>query len=157
MTITLKINYILFSIITIALTTVNRFYVNTGLKWYYTLTLPSYTPPSWFIVSMWTTIYVLTTVTIIIVWNSFERNKVFYVIIGLFIFNACLNVLWSYLFFYHQTIGFALIDAFALVTSLLTLVVTIGQRSLLTAALLIPYLGWTFFATWLNLIIFFIN
>ena len=157
MTITIKLNYIIFSFITLALTTINRFYTSAGMKWYYTLTLPSYTPPGWFIASVWIVIYLFTTLAVILVWNTFKRDRVFYVIIALFILNAFLNGLWSYLFFYRQMIGFAFIDAVAILISLLALLVTIGQRSLFVAAFLIPYLGWIFFATWLNLMIFFMN
>ncbi len=157
MEVTLKLNYIVFSVITFVISILSRFYASTGMKWYFALNLPSYTPPGWFIGAMWTVIYVLTTVAVIMVWNRFERNAHFWAIMGLFSLNAFLNASWTYLFFYRHFITLSVFDAVALFITTLSLVIMIGQRSMFVAALLTPYLGWLAFATWLNLMIWLMN
>lgn len=157
MQVTIKPNYIAFSIITLIISLVSKFYASSGMKWYYTLRIPSYTPPEWIFSTVWTLIYTLSTIAIIIVWNNFKRDKQFYIILLLFALNAFFNIIWTYLFFYQQNILWACMDAFALFITLLALVVTIGQRSLIVAALLVPYLAWITFAVWLNFIIWIMN
>ena len=157
MEVKIRLNYIVFSLITLIVSIVGRFYTSSGMQWYYTLNLPSYTPPSWFIGSVWTVIFVLTTIAVILVWNNFERDAQFWAIMGLFSLNSFLNVLWTYLFFYKHAKGLAFLDALGLFFTLILLVVMIGQRSLFVASLLVPYLGWIAFATWLNLTVWFMN
>lgn len=157
MQVNIKPNYIVFSLITLIVSMVSRFYTSTGMRWYYTLNLPSYTPANWVIGTVWSIIYVLTTVAVIMVWNNVTRDKQFYAILALFMLNALLHVLWTYLFFYKQNITLALADAVALFASLLALVVAVGQRSLFLASLLAPYLAWVTFAVWLNFAILMIN
>jgi tryptophan-rich sensory protein len=157
MEISIKLNYIIFSLITFVVSVLGRFYTSTGMQWYYTLNLPSYTPPGWFIGSVWTVIFALTTVAVIMVWNRFQRDTQFWAIMGLFALNAFFNVLWTYLFFYKHMITFSILDAGALFVTVLLLIIMIGQRSLFIASLLAPYLGWVAFATWLNLMIWFMN
>lgn len=157
MEVTLKLNYIVFSAITFIISLLGRFYSSSGMQWYYTLNRPGYTPPGWFIGTMWTVIYVLTTIAVIMVWNRFERNLHFWAIMVLFTLNAFLNVLWTYLFFYRHFITLSVFDAIALFITTLALLIMVGQRSLFIASLLAPYLGWMAFATWLNFMIWIMN
>lgn len=157
MEVTIKPNYIVFSAITFIISLLGRFYSSTGMKWYYTLNLPNYTPPGWVIGTIWTVIYVVTTVAVIMVWNNFSRDRQFYFILGLFALNALFSALWTYLFFYQQSINLAFIDEIAVFISLLALIVAVGQRSLTIAALLAPYLAWITFAVWLNLMVWIMN
>lgn len=157
MEVTIKPNYIFFAAITFIISLLGRFYSSAGMKWYYTLNLPTYTPPGWAIGTIWIVIYVLTTIAVIMVWNNFIRDRQFYFILALFALNAFFNVLWTYLFFYQQSISLAFIDALAVFISLLALIVAVGQRSLTVAALLAPYLAWITFAVWLNLMVWIMN
>jgi tryptophan-rich sensory protein len=102
-------------------------------------------------------IYVLVTIAVIQIWNSFERDKEFYMIMALFVANALSNLLWTYLFFYRQNICLAFADSLVIFASVLSLIITIGNKSYMIAALLVPYLSWITFAVWLNLMIWFKN
>ncbi len=157
MQVNIKPNYIVFSAITFVISLLGRFYASSGMRWYYTLNLPNYTPPGWVIGTVWTVIYVLSTIAVIMVWNNFSRDRHFYFILGLFALNACFNVLWTYLFFYRQSISLAFFDALAVFTTLLALIVAVGQSSLTVAALLVPYLAWITFATGLNFVVWIMN
>lgn len=152
-----KLNYIVISTIAFLVSLFGRFFTSFGMRWYYTLNVPSYTPPSWFIGAVWTIIFVMTAAAVILVWNRFERDRQFWLIMGLFALNAFLNVLWTYLFFYRHMIGFAFADAVLLFMTVLSLIVFIGRRSLVVASLLTPYLAWLTFATFLNAAVWWMN
>lgn len=153
MQVDIKINYIVFTSITLVLSFMGKFFSDFGMQWYYGLQLPSYTPPAWFISVIWTLIYVLATIAVIKVWNSFEHDKDFYMIMALFGVNALSNVLWTYLFFYRHNICLAFADSLVVFATILALVIAIGNISYRIAGLLVPYLFWITFAVWLNLMI----
>jgi len=157
MQVNIKLNYIVFSVITLLISLVSKFYTSLGMQWYYTLHLPYYTPPSWIIGTIWTTIYVLSTIAIIMVWNNFVHDKQFYGILLLFFINAAFCVLWTYLFFHYHSFSLAFIDALAVCISLLALIIAICQRSLCIAALLTPYLAWITYAIWLHILVWIMN
>lgn len=122
--------------------------------WYQSLNLPSITPPNYVFPIVWNTIFILTALAVIIVWNTFERNIQFWAIIGLFIANACLNILWTYLFFGNHMIGAALLEAIILEFVTIALMAMIANRSYLVSLLLLPYVIWVGFAIWLNVLIY---
>jgi tryptophan-rich sensory protein len=128
-----------------------------GTQWYHTLRLPSYTPASWFISTMWFIIYCTTATAAYLVWEHFERNKQFWAIIALFCTNALLNLAWTHLFFYHHAPFLALVDAVLLFVTVLALVIMTGKRSLMVAALLTPYLAWILYALLLNASVWILN
>lgn len=157
MEISIKLNYLVIGLITLVVSMFGRIFSSAGMQWYYTLKLPSFTPPSWTFGIVWTIIFVTTASAVALVWNRFERDRTFWLIIALFALNAILNVLWTYLFFSQHKIGFALVDAGFLFISVLSLIVLIGQRSLFVASLLAPYLGWMTFAIFLNAAVWWMN
>lgn len=157
MQVDVKINYIVFSSVTLVISFLGKVFSESGMKWYYALSVPNYTPPGWFISIVWTVIYVLATIAVIKAWNSFERDKDLYMIMALFAVNALSNVLWTYLFFYKNNICLAFADSLVVFATVLALVITIGHKSYMIAGLLVPYLSWITFAVWLNLMIWFMN
>lgn len=157
MQVNVKMNYIVFGLIALAISFLGKFFSSSGMQWYYTLALPSYTPAGWFIGLMWTVIYVLTTIAVIIVWNTFTRDIWFYLIMALFGVNALCNVLWTYLFFYKHNICMAFADALVLAATLVALLFLTAKQSKLVAGLLVPYLVWILFATWLNAMVMIMN
>jgi tryptophan-rich sensory protein len=157
MQVDIKINYIVFASITLFISFLGKIFSESGMQWYYALSRPSYTPPGWLFSIVWMVIYVLVTIAVIQIWNSFERDKEFYMIMALFVANALSNLLWTYLFFYRQNICLAFADSLVIFASVLSLIITIGNKSYMIAALLVPYLSWITFAVWLNLMIWFKN
>jgi len=70
--------------------------------------------------------------------------------LGLFLGQLALNALWSYLFFGLQSPGLALLGIIALwLAILVTLMAFWGSHSA-ASPLLLPYLLWVSFATYLN-------
>jgi len=152
-----KLNYFIIPSIAILVSTLGRYFTAQGMFWYQTLSLPWFIPPAWLFSIVWTTIFSLTTAAVVIVWNRFNNEPRYCLIIGLFTVNSVLNVLWSYIFFVQQKIGLALLDAIALEISVLLLIAFIWPISRSVAYLLVPYALWCGFACYLNYAIWVMN
>jgi len=153
----LKLNYIIIPLITVFIDLIGKYFTDPKMIWYASLQKPSYTPPNIAFPIAWTAIYILTTICVLIVWNTFERTKTFYIIISLFIMNALLNALWTPIFFYYHLIFFAGIIALALAINIALLIYFISRVSIWISVLLIPYAAWVVFATILNFHIWILN
>lgn len=154
-----KPNYLTIPGITLTVAVLGNFFTSAGIKsgWYGSIVTPSWTPEGSLIGLVWTVIFILTTISALIVWNKHADYKDFSYIIGLLIINAFLNFSWSFLFFTSHFIGVAIIDAVLIATSVAALIYLIWPRSKIAATLLIPYFLWANFATYLNYAIWILN
>lgn len=144
-----KLNYIIIPLIVIAVSVIGSFFTDSGMEWYDTLNLPSFTPPGSVIGAVWTVIFILCAASALIVWNKTKHDKIFRIIIAIFLLNAFFNVLWSALFFNQQLIQASLIEIFILNALTLALIILIWPRSKPASALLMPYFAWVSFASYL--------
>jgi len=81
--------------------------------WFATLNNPSFAPPNWLFGPVWTTLYLVMGISLFQIWildAGNERNKAIFV----FILQLLFNFAWSFLFFYYNRIGLALIDIIVL-------------------------------------------
>ena len=153
----MKLNYFVIPLIVFLASFFGGRITTSGMDWYRSLSLPSWTPAGWVIGLVWTFIFTLGAISVILFWNLKQKPDYFYWVIGLFILNIILNVLWSYLFFGQHLISFAVAEAFALGISVLALIILIWPFSNSAALLLAPYCGWVFFATYLTYSIWLLN
>jgi len=117
--------------------------------WYATLNRPSFNPPNWVFGPAWTTLYVLLGISFFLIWKenpTRERNLA----IKVFSIQMLLNFVWSFLFFYFNLIGVALIEIILLWISITLMIYLFYKIKPLAAYLNIPYLLWVSFATILN-------
>jgi len=149
----MKLNYIIIPLIAFLVATIGSFFTGTGMDWYETINLPSWTPPGYIIGIVWTIIFILTAISALIVWKK-PRN---WLIIIIFLINAFLNVFWSYLFFNQHLIGAAFFEAVILDITVFILIFLIWPLSKLASLLLLPYGLWTAFASFLTLVVWFMN
>lgn len=149
--------YILIPLAVIITSFVGSKITSIGMDWYKTITIPSWTPPGFVIGIIWTVIFILTTISAIIYWNKVPIGNVFYWILGFFIVNLLLNVLWSLLFFGLHYLGLAIIEALVLDLSVIVIMVLLYPFSKLAAFLLLPYAVWTAFASYLTYSVWFLN
>lgn len=145
------------ALIAIAVSVIGGTATGGGMDWYMTLEKPSITPPGLVISVAWTIIYILTAISAIVVWQRFKRDATLKWIIGIFIANALLNGLWSFIFFRWHLIGLAIIEMILLEISTLALIFLIWPRSRAAAILLAPYAIWVLFATFLAYQFWWIN
>lgn len=153
----MKKNYFFIPLIMIIVSALGSLITSNNMDWYNALAVPSFTPPGSVIGAVWTVIFILATISALLVWNSAERNKVFKWIVALFILNAVLNVLWSYIFFGQQMVLFSIIEMILLNITVIVLIILIWPISKLASSLLIPYAVWVTFATFLAYQIFILN
>ena len=152
-----KPNYLFIPLFVIITASAASYFADTGRVWYRTINLPSWTPSNSLMVIVWTVIFILTSISILIVWNKYSSEKKFGVIISLFVLNALLIVGWNVLFFSHQLIGYAFIQALLLVINLFLLVLYIWRFSPIAAYLLFPYSAWVIFSTVLTFSVWMLN
>jgi translocator protein len=127
------------------------------VEWYPTLNKPSWNPPPWIFAPVWTTLYVMMGVAAWLVWMKNIRFSGVRVALILFGVQLALNGLWSFLFFKFHSPAWALVDILALLATLALTVVAFFNQSKLAGLLLVPYLAWVSFATFLNYTIWQLN
>jgi tryptophan-rich sensory protein len=71
-------------------------------------------------------------------------------VIAAFTVQAVLNALWSWLFFGRHAVGAALVEIVVLWVAIVATIAVFARESRAAAWLLVPYLAWVSFATYLN-------
>lgn len=133
------------------------FTVSNIASWYLDLNKPLLNPPGWVFGPVWITLYFLMGIALFLIWNKgldsrFNRNAFI-----LFIIQLVFNASWSIVFFgMHQL----LISVFVIIILWLLIFANIAQFGKISkpaAYLLVPYILWVSFASYLNIAIYIIN
>lgn len=156
---TLKIMQGLYSFILVFITAlIGKYITDQGMiPFYDMIDKPSITPENQYFSYAWMIIYVLLFVSFYIVLLSKKSFEQFDDANVLFICQLFLQILWTFSFFFlHQTISSAI------VIILLDMVVALMMHTFLfinlwAFVLLLPYLCWILFATYLNIYIAIMN
>ncbi|MBN1674324.1 MAG: tryptophan-rich sensory protein [Kiritimatiellae bacterium] len=117
--------------------------------WYATLKRPPLTPPNWVFSPVWTALYVAIAVSIVLYYRAPRKPHV-RLTATVLIAHLAANFAWTYLFFGLRSPGLALADIVLLDVSLGLLIRWFWKSRALAGALLVPYLAWVLFATYLN-------
>lgn len=130
--------------------------------WYAGLVKPALNPPSWLFGPVWTTLFALMGIAVFLVWSSYakaseDKKKGIKIALALFGIQLVLNTLWSIIFFGMQSPGAALIEIALLWISILATIIAFSKISKPAAWLLIPYILWVSFASYLNYAIWMLN
>lgn len=126
-----------------------RFTAQAVPEWFASLNRPSFSPPNWLFGPVWTILYILLGISLFLIWKqipSKERNKALWI----FSIQMFLNFIWSFVFFYFNQIGLALIVIVCLWFSIVLMLIRFYKIKPLAAYLNIPYLLWITFASILN-------
>ena len=114
--------------------------------WYETLSKPSWTPPNWLFAPAWTVLYVCIAVAGWLVWQAGGYGPA----LAIWALNLVFNAAWSWLMFGRHNIGAALVDAGAMLVTILGFIWLAMPLSQTAALLFVPYLAWVVFAFALN-------
>ena len=132
--------------------------------WFQTIEKPWFSPPNWLFGPVWTTLYVLMGVSLFLIWRAtsttFPKDRRSSRKIAAFIAfgtQLILNVLWSFLFFGLRSPQLAFAEIMILLISIVVAIVIFSRISKLAAVLMLPYVGWVTFASFLNLQIWLLN
>ncbi len=119
------------------------------LSWYNELNKPYLNPPSYIFAPVWGVMYILIFLSFFIfMFAKTDKDKK--TGIGFFLIQFLLNFSWSPVFFYFHSIKLSFIIIILLLISIILTINSFYKISKVSAYLLIPYLIWTGFATYLN-------
>lgn len=127
-----------------------------GIKeWYPSLIKASGTPPNIVFPIVWTILYIFMAIALTLLWVSKTTKKKTAVL--LFGIQLLLNFSWSWLFFYLEQVGLALVDITLLWICIFLTVICFWKHTRYGSYLLLPYLAWVSYALYLNLFIWMYN
>jgi translocator protein len=116
--------------------------------WYPRLRKPAGTPPSWVFGPVWTTLYVLMAISAWLVWREYGWGA--RAALMFFFAQLCLNIAWSGIFFGSRLPGIALVEIVILWLAILFTIFVFYALLPVAALLLLPYLLWVTYASYLN-------
>ena len=124
--------------------------------WYSTLNMSNLTPPNYVFPIAWTVLYAGLGASAWLIWRnpSFPNLRF---IKSLYIIQLFLNWSWTPLFFNYQLTSVALIVLITMDIIVIIMIFLSYHRMKRVALLLIPYLCWILFASYLNLYIWLYN
>lgn len=146
---------IIFAVLNFGALAIGGIFTGSGVSsdWYQALNKAPWTPPGWIFGAAWTTIMVLFSIFLTLIWEHVENKKL---LITLFTFQWVLNVGWNPVFFYFHLPLIALF----IIIGLLYIVAIITfrfHRSLSLSSLMLPYIIWLIIATSLNVYVILYN
>lgn len=114
--------------------------------WYASLNKPVWNPPAWIFGPVWTCLYLLMAVAAWLVWKRGGWKFA----VWLYLVQLILNAAWTPIFFGAHETGWAMAEITVLwIFILMTMVAFLGV-SRVAGLMLVPYLLWVSFATFLN-------
>ena len=129
-----------------------------GSEWYYSvLHKPSWNPPDWLFPPAWTLLFLLMGTALYLVVEQWSEKTNIQGALTVFGVQLLLNLGWSATFFgLHSPVKALVVIAFLWLAIVLT-IVKFKAISPMAAYLLIPYLLWVSFASYLNFTIWQLN
>ena len=125
------------------------FIINSSMD-YTSLNQPPISPPGIIFPIVWSILYLLMGISYFLYRKEYEKNYLYYLQLGV-------NLVWPVLFFTLKLRFFSIIWILILVYLIYRLIVEWKDKKKISAYLLIPYLIWTIFATYLNIGVFLLN
>jgi benzodiazapine receptor len=126
--------------------------------WYPTILKPSFNPPNWVFMPVWTLLFILMGVAAGLVWDKIkEQNEEVKKALGFFLVQLILNAVWSYIFFGLKNPMLALVEIVLLWLMIYETYLKFTKINKTAGYLLIPYMAWVAFAAVLNASIWWLN
>lgn len=119
-------------------------------SWFASLNRPPGTPPNWIFGPVWGTLYTMIGVSFALVWQKLGRGFWKSCAFRIFIVQLILNLAWTPVYFGAHQITAALVIILAMWIAIAYTIKAFKQHSRPAAYLLIPYLIWVSYATYLN-------
>lgn len=137
---------------------IGSWFTSTSVEtWYPTLVKPPFQPPSFVFGPVWTALYVMMGLSFYLVLMAARSLKDRRFASILFALQLALNFSWSVAFFGLHHPFLALIVIASLWAAILANILCFHPMSRLAAYLLLPYLAWVSFASYLNFMIWQLN
>jgi benzodiazapine receptor len=125
-------------------------------SWYSTLHRSTLTPPNYVFPVAWTILYGMIGAAGFLIWSASAFSGLS-IIKSLYVTQLILNWSWTPLFFHYHLTGISLV-VLGLMDILVGTIIWLAYRRMTAASLLlIPYMSWILFATYLNFYIWLYN
>jgi benzodiazapine receptor len=124
--------------------------------WYSTLNRSALTPPNYVFPIAWTILYGIIGACGWLIWRSQAFPKLS-IIKTLYVTQLILNWSWTPLFFYYHLTGLSLVVLGVMDILVCALIWLAYKKMRAVSLLMIPYLSWILFATYLNFYIWWCN
>jgi len=125
--------------------------------WYREIQRPPFNPPDWIFAPVWTILFVLMGISLFLIIKDWSGDKKFKTALSLFIAQFILNIAWSAIFFGAGNFGLAFIEIIILLISIILTALQFLKINRPAAWLLLPYIIWVSFASFLNFSIWLLN
>jgi tryptophan-rich sensory protein len=125
--------------------------------WYATLVKPSFSPPNWLFGPVWTTLYLLMAIAMYLIWKKGLKKKNIRQSFNLFLIHLGINAGWSIVFFGLHSILGGMVMIIILWSFILLLIRDFYRINKIAAYVLVPYLVWVSFASFLNFSLLVLN
>ena len=125
------------------------FIINSSMD-YTSLNQPPLSPPSIIFPIVWSILYLLMGISYFLYRKEYKKNYLYYL-------QLVVNLIWPILFFTLKLRFFSIIWIIILAYLIYRLIIEWKDKKRISAYLLIPYLIWTIFATYLNIGVFLLN
>ncbi len=118
-------------------------------RWFAELVKPALQPPGWVFGLVWPLLYFMIALGFAMILHA-RGARGRGIAIGLFLLQLLLNLLWSPIFFGQHKVSTGLIIIILLVPLAIATAVSFGRIRKAAAWLMVPYIAWLCFATFLN-------
>lgn len=127
------------------------FFTQQDTSFYEELMKPSFAPPGWLFPVAWAILYAAMATAMWFVLRAQGQDR--YILLGLYIAQLAVNLLWPWLFFTQQMLGLAFFWLILLWMLVAIMLYQFFQESRTAGWLIIPYQLWLTFAAVLNFIV----
>lgn len=119
-------------------------------NWYITLNKPAFNPPNYLFGPVWTTLYFLMGISLYLIWEKRHSLRLFWI-------HLFFNASWSIVFFGLRNPLLGLINILILWVLIVLVLYKFWKIDKTAGLLMLPYLAWVSFATYLNYSIWILN
>ncbi len=138
----------LFVLVTLAVGVLSGLFIQPSITtWYAHLVQPAIAPPNGAFAPVWTALYVLMAYAAWRVWKTAGLRSAE---MTAYAVQLALNFAWGGIFFALHNILAALVEVAVLDAAILVTLLMFWRRDRVAGGLMLPYLGWSLFATALN-------
>lgn len=125
-------------------------------EYYMALQRPPLSPPSWVFAPVWSALYLMMGISAALVWRHRDQPQGRRAIAWWGV-QLALNTVWSGLFFGLTSPGLALLEIVVLAGAIVAYMLSARPLDRRAAWLVVPYLAWVGFATYLNAGVWLLN
>lgn len=136
---------------------IGSFFTASSVRtWFETLVKPAWNPPSWIFGPVWIMLYTLMGIAAYLVWRKKDAPRA-RLALSFYGIQLIFNALWSILFFGLKNPGLAFVEIIVLLVLIIITTVQFWKINKWAGIIMIPYLAWVSFATFLNYTIWQLN